>query len=144
MQANGIKPEIECFGISHVHNTLFFKEHYNFLPPPLHFSFVFGVMGGVRFDSQMLSSFIQAVPAGSTWQGVGVGPLCFPVAMASSIFGGHIRVGLEDNIHIDLISKTKCKGNWDQVQKAVEIGKLAGREPASPEEARKILQLSRK
>ena len=144
MRANDIKPEIECFGISHVHNALFFLEHYDFLEAPLHFSFVFGVMGGVRFESQVLSSFIQAVPPNSTWQGVGAGTHCFPVAMASAIFGGHIRVGLEDNIYIDLVSKTKCKGNWDQVAKAVEIAKMAGREAASPEEARKMLNLTTK
>ena len=144
MKANKIKPELECFAISHVHNTLFFFEKYDLFDAPLHYSFVFGVMGGVRFDSHVLSGFISAVPPGSTWQGVGAGPSCFPVAMASAIFGGHIRVGLEDNIYIGLISKTKCKGNWDQVEKAVEIAKAAGREPASPEEAREILNLPEK
>ena len=144
MKKNRIKPEIECFAISHVHNTLFFYDKYDFLEPPLHFSFVFGVMGGVLFDSSVLSSFIHSIPHGSTWQGVGAGPLCFKVAMASAIFGGHIRVGLEDNVYIDLLTKTKCKGNGDQVEKAVQIAKAMGREPASPEEAREILNLPKK
>ena len=96
-----------------MHNTLFFYDKYDFLDPPLHFSFVFGVMGGVLFDSSVLSSFISAIPQGSTWQGVGAGPLCFQVAMASAIFGGHIRVGLEDNVYIDLLTKTKCQVKGD-------------------------------
>jgi len=144
MAERGIKPELECFGLSHVHNALFFFEHYDFLKPPLHFSFVYGVMGGVRFNSDILNSFIHAIPPGSTWQGIGAGPLCFRVAMASAIFGGHIRVGLEDNIYIDPVTKEKSKGNWDQVGKAVEIARLAGREPATPDEARLILSLPSK
>jgi 3-keto-5-aminohexanoate cleavage enzyme len=141
MHDKGIKPELECFALSHVHNALFFFEHYDFLVAPLHFSFVFGVMGGVRFNSDILNSYIHAIPPGSTWQGIGAGPFCFPVAMASAIFGGHIRVGLEDNIYIDPLTKTKSKGNWDQVEKAVQIARIASREPATPEEARQILNL---
>jgi len=141
MHDRGIKPELECFALSHVHNILFFVEHYDFLAPPLHFSFVFGVMGGVRFNSDMVNSYIHAIPSGSTWQGIGVGPNCFPVAMTSAIFGGQIRVGLEDNVYIDQLTKTKSKGNWDQVDKAVQIARIAGREPATPEEARRILRL---
>ena len=141
MHERDIKPELECFALSHVHNALFFFEHYDFLTAPLHFSFVFGVMGGVRFNSDILNSYIHAIPPGSTWQGIGAGPFCFPVAMASAIFGGHIRVGLEDNVYIDPLTKTKSQGNWDQVEKAVQIARIAGREPATPEEAREILSL---
>jgi len=141
MKEKDIKPELECFALSHVHNCLFFADHYDFLTQPLHFSFVFGVMGGVRFNSDIMNSFIHAIPQDSTWQGIGVGPLSFPVAMASAIYGGHIRVGLEDNILIDWITKTKSKGSWDQVEKAVQIARAAGREPATPEEARRILNL---
>ncbi len=144
MQAKGIKPELECFAISHVHNVLFFHEYYDFLEAPLHFSFVFGVMGGVRFNSDMVNSYVHAIPPGSTWQGIGAGPTCFKVAMAAAIFGGHIRVGLEDNVYIDHLTKVKSQGNWDQVAKAVEIARMVGREPATPAEAREILHLPRR
>ena len=141
MKEKQIKPELECFALSHVHNILFFIKHYDFLLPPLHFSMVFGVAGGVIFNSDILNSFIHAIPGGSTWQGIGVGPFCYPVAMASAAFGGHIRVGLEDNIYVDYASKTLSKGSWDQVEKAVQIARIVGREPATPDEARKILNL---
>lgn len=144
MHQNGIKPELECFAISHVHNALFFFEHYDFLVAPLHFSFVFGVMGGVRFNSDILNSYIHAIPVGSTWQGIGVGPFSFPVAMACAIFGGHIRVGLEDNVYVDPAHKTLARGNGDLVTKAVQIARLARREPASPEEARGLLNLGQR
>jgi len=141
MYQRGIKPELECFAISHVHNALFFLEHYDFLTPPLHFSFVFGVMGGVRFNADIVNSYIHAVPPGSTWQGIGVGPFSFPVAMTSAALGGHIRVGLEDNVYADLLTKRLAKGNGELVEKAVQIARLAGREPATPQEAREILSL---
>ena len=141
MHARGIKPELECFAISHVHNALFLFEHYHFLVAPLHFSFVYGVMGGVRFNPDMLNSYVHAVPPGSTWQGIGVGPFCFPVAMTSAAFGGHIRVGLEDNVYADPLTKRLATGNGELVEKAVQIARLAGREPASPAEARAILSL---
>ena len=144
MHDKGIKPELECFAISHIHNCLFFHEHYEFLQKPLHFSFVFGVMGGVQFNSDILNCCLHAIPPRSTWQGIGIGPMCFPVAMASAVHGGHIRIGLEDNIYIDWINKVKSKGSWDQVEKAVQIAKMAGREPATPEEARQILSIPTK
>ena len=77
-------------------------------------------------------------------QGIGVGPFCFPVAMASAIHGGHIRVGLEDNVYVDYTTKELSKGNWDQVEKAVQIARIAGREVATPEEAREIYSLPEK
>lgn len=144
MHEKGIKPELECFALSHVHNALFLAQYYDFFDPPLHFSFVFGVMGGVRFDPDILSSFIHAIPTGSTWQGIGAGPNCFRVAMAAATFGGHIRVGLEDNIYVDPLTKTLSRGSWDQVEKAVQIARLSGREPATPEEARELLNLPSK
>ena len=81
MKEKRIKPEIECFEPSHVHNALFFFEHYDFLVPPLHFSFVFGVMGGVRFNSDMVNSFIHADPARLDLAGHRRRPAVFP--------GGH-------------------------------------------------------
>ena len=63
--------------------------------------------------------------------------------MASAIYGGHIRVGLEDNVYIDPSTKELAKGNWDQVEKAVQIARFIGREAATPEEARKILNIPR-
>jgi len=59
--------------------------------------------------------------------------------MMSAITGGHIRVGLEDNVR-DL-EKQHAKGSWQQVEYAVQICKLASRSVASPAEAREILKL---
>ena len=63
MQEKKIKPELECFSIAHVDNILFFTDYYDFLDKPLHFSFAFGVTGGVRYNPSTLSAFINAIPA---------------------------------------------------------------------------------
>jgi 3-keto-5-aminohexanoate cleavage enzyme len=144
MKEKGIKPELECFDIAHVHNVDFFQKYHNLLVEPIHFSFVFGVLGSIRFDADTLASFIHAIPKDATWQGIGVGPACFPVAMASAALGGHIRVGLEDNIYINPATRELSKGSWDQVEKAVQIGRLVGREPATPDEARQIYNFPKK
>jgi 3-keto-5-aminohexanoate cleavage enzyme len=141
MKEVNCKPELEVFGLAHIHNTLWFRERFDFLVDPLHYSFVFGVMGGILFNSDMINACIHAIPSGSTWQGIGIGPSCFRVAMASAIHGGHIRVGLEDNIYIDHVKKTLAKGSWDQVEKAVMIARAIGREPATPGEARQMLKI---
>jgi uncharacterized protein (DUF849 family) len=143
MQEKKIKPELECFDVGHVVNTswLFRK---GLMDKPAHYSFVFGVIGGIDFSLDNLNCFIHSIPKDSTWQSIGVGPACFPVAMAAAIGGGHIRVGMEDNIFIDFARKEKAKGSWDQVEKAVRISQLAGREPATPAEAKEILNLPKR
>jgi len=143
MQQRKIKPECECFDVGHVNNTqwLFRK---GLLDKPAHYSFVLGVIGGIEFNLENLLSMRRNIPEGSTWQPIGIGPACFPAAMASAIEGGHIRVGLEDNIYIDFARREKAKGSWDQVEKAVKIAQLVNREPATPAEARMILNLPKR
>jgi 3-keto-5-aminohexanoate cleavage enzyme len=101
-------------------------------------------VGGVNFNLDTLNSFVHAIRPGSTWQGIGAGPFCYPVAMASAVFGGHIRVGLEDNLYIDPGTKTLAKGSWDQVEKVIKMIRHLGHDPATPEEARHIYNLPNK
>lgn len=141
MTEKGIKPELECFDIGHVHNVLFLEKHYHFIPTPMHFCLIFGVMGGVPFNPDIISSYLHSLPPGSTWVGLGVGPFSFPVAMMSASFGGHVRVGLEDNLYVDYAHKVLARSNGELVEKAVQIVQIAGREVATPEEARALLHL---
>jgi 3-keto-5-aminohexanoate cleavage enzyme len=141
MTETGIKPELECFDIGHVHNVIFLEKHHHFIPTPMHFCLIFGVMGGVPFNSDIVNSYLHALPPGSTWVGLGVGPFSFPVAMMSASFGGHVRTGLEDTLYVDYAHKVLARSNGELVAKAVEIVKLAGREVASVDEARELLSL---
>ena len=63
----------------------------------------------------------------------------FQAGLCAAANGGHIRVGLEDNVRV--VSGEKAKGSYEQVEWAVEVAKIAGRDVASPDDARKILGL---
>ncbi len=135
------KPECEVYDIGHVYNVELVRKQKVF-EEPLHFQFVFGVAGGIPFNPANFIRFTESLPKDATWSACGVGPNSFPAAFMSAIMGGHIRVGLEDNINIT--RGEKAKGNYELVEKAVQIAKLAEREIATVEEAREILQLPKR
>lgn len=143
MQEKKIKPECECFDVGHITNTSWLIRK-SLLDMPAHFSFVLGVIGGISFNLENLLAMRRNIPPNSTWQPIGIGPACFAAAMAGALEGGHIRVGLEDNIYIDYVRREKAKGTWDQVEKAVKIARLVNREPATPAEARILLNLPKR
>ena len=88
-----------------------------------------------------LLHLVDILPPGSTWQVIGIGRHEFPMVTLGMIMGGHIRVGLEDNVYIE---KGKlADGNAQLVEKAVRIAGELGREIASPDEAREILSLGK-
>lgn len=141
MKDKQIKPEMECFSPSHIENILWLNEHYPIFEEPLHFGFVFGVCGAMQFNVANLANCASLIPANATWNGIGIGPNCFKVCAAAIGLGGHVRVGLEDNVLISNSSKEISKGSWDQVRRAVEFAEMVGRTPASPEETRSIFNL---
>jgi 3-keto-5-aminohexanoate cleavage enzyme len=136
MREAGTKPELEVYDLGHMYNVKLLQMK-GIMDEPLHFNFVFGVAGGIHFKVDHLVSFINLLPEGATWHTCGVGPAQFPLAMMAAALGGHIRVGLEDNIYIK--GKDLAQGSWEQVKKAVVIAEQAERAPATPEEARQIL-----
>jgi 3-keto-5-aminohexanoate cleavage enzyme len=79
------------------------------------------------------------VPAGSTWSVIGIGPGQLPMAMVAMTMGGHVRVGLEDNIYYS--KGVLAKTNAELVERIIRIAKEFGREIATPAEARKLLSL---
>ncbi|MCU0822854.1 MAG: 3-keto-5-aminohexanoate cleavage protein [Spirochaetes bacterium] len=139
MKEVGCKPEFEAYDLGGIYNILFFRDPALF-DEPLHFQFVFGVFGGLSFDPLTFLAMKNVTPEDCTFSACGVGlPNQMPAAFMSAITGGHIRVGLEDNVR-DL-NKELSPGSWKQVEYATEICKLAGRTVATPAEARKILKL---
>ncbi|MCG2796533.1 MAG: 3-keto-5-aminohexanoate cleavage protein [Actinomycetia bacterium] len=140
MKAAGTKPELEIYDMGGLYNVLFVRPQGVF-EEPLHFQFVWGVLGGMPFSTRNFAMFLDTIPEDATWSTCGVGPAQFAGAMHSAPQGGHIRVGLEDNIWI---SKGKlAEGSWEQVKKAAEIARLADREVATPDETREMLNLKK-
>ena len=138
MQELGVKPEVECFDIGHIRTAaaLIKSGH---LKAPVHFQFCLGVAGGAAGTVENLNYMKRLLPEGSTWSAFGIGASHLPVIFTSLALGGHIRVGLEDNIYY---SKGELATNVRLVERAKEAIKLYGNEIATPDEARKILSLT--
>lgn len=140
MNRANTKPEIEIYDAGGLYNIKFLQRK-KLLPEPLHYQFVFGVLGGLPFTLQNLNYFLSLKPPSATWSVCGVANFQFEAGMCAAALGGHIRVGLEDNIRN--IKGELAKGSYEQVEWAAKVVKLAGREPATPDETRKILHLTK-
>jgi 3-keto-5-aminohexanoate cleavage enzyme len=134
----GIKPELEVFEVGMVYTCLRYLEK-GLLKPPLHFQFVLGTTAGMPATPKSLLHLSEIIPQGSTWSVIGIGPGQLPMAMMGMIMGGHVRVGLEDNIYYS--KGVLAKSNEELVDRVVRIAKEFGREVAKPQESRKILSL---
>lgn len=133
----GVKPEIEVFETGMINNALYLQRR-GIIFPPLHFDFVLGAPGSMPGSVKNLMFLSESIPPGSTWSVAGIGKAEIPLATAAIVMGGHVRVGLEDNLFMPDGSPAS---NVKLVEKVVRIARETGREIASPEEARRILSL---
>ena len=141
MKKAGTKPEMEIYDIGGLYNMLFLNRHPDNFTQPLHFQFVWGVLGGIPFNPRNLSMVLDLRPQDSTWSVCGVSKQQFQAALCAAALGGHIRVGLEDNTRN--ISGEIAKGSYEQVAWAKKVANLAGREVAQGDEAREIFNLKK-
>ncbi len=133
----GVKPEIEVFETGMINNALFLQKK-GFLSPPLHFDFVLGAPGSLPGTVRNLVFLADSLPPGSTWTVAGIGPAEIPLAAAAIAMGGHVRVGIEDNLRLP---DGTLATNAQLVAAAAAIAKVTGREIATPAEARQVLGL---
>jgi len=136
------KPELEVYDMGGMYNVLFLNRQQGLFDQPLHFQFVFGVLGGIPFSYQNLASLLALKPPDATWSVCGVAKDQFRAGMCASVMGGHIRVGLEDNIRT--VDGALAKGSYEQVEWAAKVAKIAGREVATPAETVEIFHLHKK
>ncbi len=136
MEAQGTKPEPELYDIGGLDNWYIISKQ-GFFTKPYNFNFVWGTAGGFRFRPITFASLVDMLPEGSTFTTCGVARDQSPAVTQSCLMGGHMRVGLEDNLRIP--NGELAKGSWEQVEWAVRIASCLGRTPATPDEARKIL-----
>ncbi|MFH0766860.1 MAG: 3-keto-5-aminohexanoate cleavage protein [Bacillota bacterium] len=141
MNEKQIIPELECFEKGHIDMVLrLYKK--GFIFDPLHFSFVLGVNGGMTGEARDFHFLRKSIPSGTTYSVAGIGRYEFPLAELSIQHGGHVRVGLEDNIYLS--KSVLAQGNKELVKKVVEMAKKYQREIATPDEARQILNFKEK
>jgi 3-keto-5-aminohexanoate cleavage enzyme len=138
MRHAGIKPEFELYDMGGLFNVLLLRKR-GIFDKPMHFQMVFGTAGGVPYHPSIFSRLLFHLPSGSTYSVCGAGPNQFRANITAAVNGGHMRVGLEDNVRMP--DGTYARGSWEQVEWAVRVARLAGREVATYEEAVKILGL---
>ncbi|UCD85941.1 MAG: 3-keto-5-aminohexanoate cleavage protein [Deltaproteobacteria bacterium] len=144
MKNNKVKPELEMYDVGQLYNAAYLLKE-KFLDPPLHMQYVMGVLGGIgaTLNDLMYMKETSDRLYGKdkyTWSVIGVGyPREFHLAAQTIMMGGHVRVGLEDNIYIS--KGVLTESNAQLVEKVVRIARELDREIASPDEARKILGL---
>jgi len=137
MKRYGVKPEMEIFDLSMVTNALDLAER-DLAQAPLHFDFVLGLKGAAPATAENLLHLKNAIPADATWSVAGIGPAQLPMSMLAIVTGGHVRVGLEDNIYY---RRGELASNEQLVERIVRLSHELGREIATPDEARQILHL---
>ncbi len=140
MHEYGVMPELEIFDKGHLSNARRLERE-GLLTFPQHVDLVLGVPGGLDASVQNLCDLVDDLPAGCTWSVAGIGRMQLPMAVAAMAMGGHVRVGLEDNIWY---SKGRLARNEELVARVVRIAHELGREVATPAQARQILGLSGK
>jgi 3-keto-5-aminohexanoate cleavage enzyme len=137
-QETGVKPEIEVFETGMINNALFLQKK-GLIESPLHFDFVLGAPGSMPALVKNLQFLSESIPAGSTWCVAGIGKSEILLSAAAITMGGHVRVGIEDNL--SLPDGTPAS-NPMLVEKIVRIAREIGRDIATPDEARSILSLN--
>ena len=141
MRQSGVKPEIEIFDQGMIITSLRMRDQGK-LDEPLHFQFVLGTPWGAPATPKSLLHLHDHIPDTSTWSVIGIGKGHLPMSMMALIMGGHVRVGLEDNIYYS--QGVLAETNAQFVERIVRISKEYGREIATPAEARDILNIRRK
>lgn len=136
----GVKPEIEIFDMGMIDTA----KHYlktGILKAPAHFAFILGAASGMPATPENLCYLVRQLPEGSTFSANGMGAAHVPIIMTSLALGGHVRVGIEDNIYFK--KGQVAESNAQFVKQAADLIKAAGLEVATPAEAREILSISK-
>jgi 3-keto-5-aminohexanoate cleavage enzyme len=134
----GIRPEIECFDAGMVEEADALARE-GLVDLPAHYDFVLGVPGALGATERALDFLISSLPARSSFTVAGVGRHQLPMAELAAHKGGHGRVGLEDNIYLS--KGVLAKGSWELVAEAARRARAAGRDVATPAQARELLRL---
>lgn len=140
IEGAGVKPELEAFDMGHLGIIRHFLKKGVLSSPPL-VQIGLGVMGGANADAHSMSALVRLLPEDAAWAIFGIGRHQFPVATQAMLMGGHVRLGLEDNLYLE--DGVLAPSNAALVERMVAIMGLLGRRPATTDEARATLGLRR-
>jgi len=143
-RAAGAKPEYEVYDVGHLYNLRHLADE-GLVDFPLHIQFVLGVLGANAPALEQLVHMHRTATtlfrSEFTWSAAGVGyPAEFHLAAAALMMGGHVRVGLEDNLRVTM--DRRAASNAELVEKAMTLAPLLDREPVGAAQAREILGIA--
>ena len=123
----GVKAELEIFDTGHLwFANQMIKE--GLLRDPL-FQLCLGIPWGAPADTTTMKAMVDNLPSGATWAGFGIGRMQMPMAAQAVLLGGHVRVGLEDNLWLD---KGVPASNGSLVERVIKLIECMGAQPMSP------------
>ena len=138
IQDNGVMPELEIFDYGMMETAdRYIKKKY--IPERFHIDFVLGVPGGMSGKIKNLNFLVDRLRSGQTWTVAGVGRFQLPLTAHAICMGGHVRVGLEDNVYYR--KGEFAKSNAQFVERVVRIAKELERHVATVGMAKEILGL---
>jgi uncharacterized protein (DUF849 family) len=142
LSANGTRFEFECYDVGHLYNLAHFADR-GLVEPPFLVQTVFGILGGIGTHAEdvmhMRRTADRVFGADYHWSVLGAGRMQMPIAAMAASMGAHVRVGLEDSLWIG--KGRLARSNAEQVRRVRSIVEGLGLAPATPQEARDILNL---
>lgn len=139
MGDRGIKPELEVFNDGHLNEVYGLLERRD-LAEPVYATLIFGPGTLTRPRPRNFLNAIDELPDGALFNTLGFGRHQHPFATMGMLFGGHVHVGLEDNVYYR--KGELAASNAQLVERVVRIANELGREVATPDRARDSLNLS--
>ena len=139
MAEHGVVPEWEIFDMGMIDYARYLIKK-GVLHKPYYCNIFLGSLGTISATPFNLASMVRSLPENTVWSATGIGRFQFYVNSMAITMGGHVRVGLEDNIYYD-IEKKHLAANPGLVERIVKVARAIGREIATPEIARQIIGL---
>jgi 3-keto-5-aminohexanoate cleavage enzyme len=140
MRERGIVPEWEVFDLGMLDYAAYLRGR-GLLGDPVYVNLLLGSLGTLAATPLNLALLVERLPAGATWAATGIGRFQLTVNRLAIAIGGHVRVGLEDNLWFDDV-RTDLATNPRLVERLVRIARAMGREPATPDQVRTRLGIS--
>jgi len=142
LNETGTRYEFECYDTSHLYNLRYFLDE-KLVKPPLFVQTVFGILGGIGPHPEdvlhMKRTADRLFGSDYRWSVLGAGRAQMPIASMAAAMGGNVRVGLEDSLWI--AAGTMAESNAQQVRQVRKIIEGLGLKVATPDDARRILDL---
>ena len=140
MNERRIVPELEVFDFGMLDYAKYLIDR-KVLKEPFYFNFLLGSLGTMGATPFNLASLVMALPSGAVWAAAGIGRYQLAMNSLAIVTGGHVRVGLEDNLFLDT-EKTRPATNPALVERVARVADAVERPRATPAEAREIIGLA--